>query len=195
MLYQKAMNWASRIVELLGPHCETLDIAGSIRREKPEVKDIEILCIPKRIITREDLFGNGESSVHPSFIAAVEHMTQTLVKGSVSKGRYVQLILRGGETLDLFLPDPADYFRQLAIRTGSADYSAFVVAHAWKKRGWCGTDQGLRKYEDCIGESGNWKCVNQKAEKPPVWKSEEEFFDWLSVKWIQPKFREIKSNG
>jgi DNA polymerase/3'-5' exonuclease PolX len=192
MLYHHARKLADRIVELLVPQCETLHIAGSVRREKEEVKDIEIVCMPKRIISNQDLFGKGESIVHPDFTAAVTSMTKTIVKGSLAKGRYIQLVLKGGETLDLFLPDPADYYRQLAIRTGSAEYSAFVIGHAWRKNGWCGTDQGLRKYEDCIGDSGNWKCINPNAEKPPVWKSEEEFFEWISVKWISPNLREVK---
>jgi len=42
---------AQRIAQIvkseLSPHCERIEIAGSIRRGKPEVKDIEIVAIPK----------------------------------------------------------------------------------------------------------------------------------------------------
>lgn len=38
---------ALKLVERLHPYCEKIEIAGSIRRGKPLVKDIEIVTIPK----------------------------------------------------------------------------------------------------------------------------------------------------
>ena len=38
---------AERLVEQLRPYCERIQIAGSIRRRKWAVGDIELLCIPK----------------------------------------------------------------------------------------------------------------------------------------------------
>lgn len=93
--------------------------------------------------------------------------------------------------LDLFTPAEFDYFRMYAMRTGSAAYSAKVIAPGWKKIGWCGRDKGLRMKSDCRynKSSKKWKCVNKKAELPPAWRSEEEFFEWIRVKWIQPEQR------
>jgi len=45
--YDEAHSIAVRVLELLQPHCIRCEIAGSIRREKSEVKDIEIVAIPK----------------------------------------------------------------------------------------------------------------------------------------------------
>jgi len=49
MKLQEAFDIATEVCERLSAHCEDgfLNIAGSIRRCKPEVKDIEIVCIPK----------------------------------------------------------------------------------------------------------------------------------------------------
>ncbi len=47
MLYEQALEIAERTKALLAPHCERIEIAGSIRRKKPHVKDIEIVAIPK----------------------------------------------------------------------------------------------------------------------------------------------------
>lgn len=44
----EAKTIALEIYELLKPHCERIKIAGSIRREKAFVNDIEIVCIPKK---------------------------------------------------------------------------------------------------------------------------------------------------
>lgn len=43
----QAEKIAKELVEMLAPVCEKIFIAGSIRRRKPQVGDIELLCIPK----------------------------------------------------------------------------------------------------------------------------------------------------
>ncbi len=47
MKLDKALEIAERTKKLLAPYCERIEIAGSIRRKKPEVKDIELVAIPK----------------------------------------------------------------------------------------------------------------------------------------------------
>jgi len=47
MELEKAKAIAEQIRVLLRPACNRIEIAGSIRRRKPEVGDIELLCIPK----------------------------------------------------------------------------------------------------------------------------------------------------
>ena len=38
---------AAEIITVLAPHCRRIEIAGSIRRQRPEVGDIEIVGIPE----------------------------------------------------------------------------------------------------------------------------------------------------
>jgi len=45
MKLEEAKKIAEKYLNLLKPYCLRAEIAGSIRREKPEVKDIEIVCI------------------------------------------------------------------------------------------------------------------------------------------------------
>lgn len=47
MELEKARAIAEELKELLAPVCEQIEIAGSIRRRKPDVGDIELLCIPR----------------------------------------------------------------------------------------------------------------------------------------------------
>lgn len=47
MELEKARAIAEELKELLAPACEQIEIAGSIRRRKPDVGDIELLCIPR----------------------------------------------------------------------------------------------------------------------------------------------------
>lgn len=68
-----------------------------------------------------------------------------------------------------------------------------MIAAGWNRIGWVGTKDGLRKKADCeckIKDGKNtWKVVNPKPELPPHWQTENEFFDWLGIKWIEPRLR------
>ena len=47
MEYSKAILIAEKVKAELAPHCERIEIAGSLRRKKEFVGDIEIVAIPK----------------------------------------------------------------------------------------------------------------------------------------------------
>jgi len=197
MRYTQAREIAIALGERLKPFTEKINIAGSIRRQKPDVKDIELICLPRYIeMVHSDLFGAKtiERVISENFVGTVKSLGK-VIKGQPD-GRYMQIELRERINLDLFIPEPDDYYRQYAIRTGSADYAARTIAAAWKRKGWCGSDQGLRLIADCIehpqpGGKSKWECINPGAEKPPVWNSEQEFFEWLGINWIMPKLRTI----
>ena len=124
MTYEKALQIAQRTVEQLRPHCERIEIAGSIRRKKPEVKDIEIVAIPKPY--EVGLFASG--------IATVVNKWEK-VKGELPC-KYTQRILPEGIKLDLFFATPHNYGLIYVIRTGSAAYSHEVLAIGWVKKGY-----------------------------------------------------------
>jgi len=46
MMLQLATHAADQVAEQLRPFCKRLEIAGSVRRKAPEVRDLEIVCIP-----------------------------------------------------------------------------------------------------------------------------------------------------
>jgi DNA polymerase/3'-5' exonuclease PolX len=188
-----ALPIASKAVDKLKPFCTRIDIAGSIRRRMDVVKDIEIVCIPnsRDLWTTGNLFSqpaaNGQQAANFSMAA---NSLGKVLKGNAS-GRYMNIQLLEGLNLDLFMTTEEDYFRQLAIRTGPADFSHKVIAVTWSKKGWCGTSFGLRRKNECIIEDDKWKLAipNSIAEKPPVWKSEEEFFQWLGLAYTRPELR------
>jgi DNA polymerase/3'-5' exonuclease PolX len=181
---------AKQKFKLLRPYCDQIDVAGSVRRNKPTVGDIEIVCVPKFNPVRHDLFGAElPGQRDSSFITAVKQIGD-LIKGDPATGRYLQSALPEGIYLDLFMTTRADYFRQLAIRTGPSDYSRECIAGQWRKIGWCGTEQGLRKVDECEKiDDKKWKCVHPKPTLPPIWKSEKEFFDWLGLAFLEPSSR------
>lgn len=191
-----AAQVADRIFKILGPHCDRIHIAGSIRRQVSIVSDIEIIAQPKKEIKNKDLFGTGEQIVSKDFVEALASITSMIIKGNVA-GRYMQIVLVKCEiTMDMFLPAAADYYRILAIRTGSSEYAHKVIATAWKRKGWCGSDHGFRRLEDCVetiqGDQKKYKCIRLDGQLPPAWESEQEFFQWLGIKYIDAPFRDLK---
>jgi DNA polymerase/3'-5' exonuclease PolX len=138
MIYTTALSIAHQILEQLAPHCDRCEIAGSIRRGKPEVKDIEIVAIPKPYETR--LFGSG--------IALVVNQW-TKIKGELPC-KYTQRMLPEGIKLDLFFAEPGNWGLIYAIRTGSAEYSHKVLASGWVKHGYHSHEGYLHKGKNRI---------------------------------------------
>lgn len=162
MEYTKALEIANRVKALLAPHCERIEIAGSIRRMKPEVKDIEIVAIPKPFDT--GLFESG--------IATVVNQWQK-VKGELPC-KYTQRILPEGIALDLFFAEHGNWGLIYAIRTGSADYSHKVLATGWVKKGY-------------KSENG-YLC----ADGNPIRVLEEkDLFERIGLKYIEPQLRTV----
>jgi DNA polymerase/3'-5' exonuclease PolX len=58
MKLQPATVIAAEIIEALYPHCVEIQVAGSVRREMPIVKDVEIVLISKTTSQQMDLFGS-----------------------------------------------------------------------------------------------------------------------------------------
>ena len=154
---------AARVVAKLRPHCERIDVAGSIRRRRPTIGDIEIVCIPKPY-DATPLFRSG-------FAKVVEQWEK--VKGELPC-KYSQRLLPEGIKLDLFMPDPNGYGLQLAIRTGSAQWSHHVLAATWVKAGFRSEGGLLRDY----------------AGRVVVTKSERALFDLIGLPWVAPEDRE-----
>lgn len=186
-----AQKLANRLVQLLEPHCERIQIAGSIRREKNEVGDIEIVCQPKKMAA--DIFEFSHKPIL-EFWAELSRFTRLMGKPDGTGRQYKYSIPTGWSKpdfiqLDLFIPQPDDYFRQLAIRTGRANYSASVIAHGWRKLGWVGTEDGLRREEQVEKKGEGWVCIHPNPTLPPRWTSESDFFQWLQVPYIHPTER------
>jgi hypothetical protein len=121
MKHAQALSLAEDALNALKPHCERVCIAGSIRRLKPEVKDVEIVCIPKSVPT--GLFTDA-LEVDPDFCTIVKRWPKG--KGEPT-GKYTQRRLPGGIALDLFMVEPESWGLQLVIRTGSWQFSKYIV--------------------------------------------------------------------
>ena len=163
MKLEQAQSIAETIKEQLAPHCDRIEIAGSIRRKRPQVNDIEIVAIPKPYET--GLFESG--------IATVVNRWQK-VKGELPC-KYTQRILPDGIKLDLFFATHKNWGLIYAIRTGSAEFSHKVLATGWVKKG---------------ARSENGILISSNGHPVPV-AEEEDLFEFIGIEFIEPEKREV----
>lgn len=166
MEYQKALKIAEKVKALLKPYCQRVEIAGSIRRKKNEVKDIEIVAIPKSYNT--GLFENG--------IATIVNQWPK-VKGELPC-KYTQRILPEGIKLDLFFAEQGNWGLIFAIRTGCAEYSHKILATNWVKKGYK-SEGGFLFTNSRLLTYGRQIAIRE----------EEDLFKLIGVKYIEPEFR------
>jgi hypothetical protein len=183
-----AYRIAEKLVEKLKPHCDKIEIAGSIRRKKTDVGDIEIVALPKMLEEPDGMFGDVKKHRSPDFVKTVNSFGK-IIKGKPDKNKMVQVELPENIVLDLFLPSDFDFFRIYAIRTGSADFAQNTIAKGWVALGWCGTDDGLRLQKECEKRGEKWFCIVDEPTLPPVWQNEQEFFKWIGKAYVEPENR------
>ena len=115
-----AREVAGQLVEQLTDACKRIEVAGSIRRCRLEIGDIEIVAIPT--VEMYDLTDSWLSS------GVIRH---TDPKRWGSRLRSFRLAVKGladDVQVDLFLqPDPATWGVNMMIRTGSAEFSRKMV--------------------------------------------------------------------
>jgi DNA polymerase/3'-5' exonuclease PolX len=129
MKFVQAKQLAEKARSELVPYCHRVEIAGSIRRQKPEVGDIELVVIPK-----------GASLM--GFVDAVNRWPK--IKGT-PKGKYTQREYHGMK-LDLFICTPNTWACNFAIRTGSAEFSHSLAIRA-RQVGMCFKDARLWRHD------------------------------------------------
>jgi DNA polymerase/3'-5' exonuclease PolX len=156
-----ALVVAGELIKSLHPMCERYAIAGSLRRGKPDVGDLELLFIPRsaeRPIPG-DLFGATEPvNLAEEAILDLERRG-ILSRRENSAGGYnfgpQNKLMRHCETglpVDLFTANRENWFNYLVCRTGSAE-SNLRVATAAKERGWKWNPYGSGFTRENTGES------------------------------------------
>lgn len=165
---------AIRLVWKLQPYCERVEIAGSIRRMKSEVKDIEIVAKPI-IEYGYDLFGNKISWKSKIDDFQFDDLGKIIKNGN----KYKQIELNQGIKLDLFIVlPPAQWGVQMVIRTGPAEFSHWVVTQRWK---------GGALPNNCFVKDG---CVYYEGNDCGIsMDGENEFFKLLGFEYIAPENR------
>lgn len=121
MPYKEALALADELCEQLRPYCSRVAVAGSLRRKKPEIGDLEIVVIPSEVEVK-DLFGNS-TGYHYPINEWVAGNAENVTKNGT---RYKQFVWRGAQ-VDLFLTTADRWGMIFLIRTGSAEFSKKIM--------------------------------------------------------------------
>jgi DNA polymerase (family 10) len=112
----EAQALANRIITLLLPYCEKVEVAGSIRRQKLEPGDIDIVVIQKAMLGS---WQQAILSLKRKFNAKV------LKQGS----KYVQLEIEG-VGVDIYSVGEGNWGSVLLQRTGPWQFNEFLAKRA-----------------------------------------------------------------
>jgi len=161
---------------ILSPYCSRIEVAGSIRRKKSTVHDIEMVIIPKMKTVEVSLFDSAEVQAIDDFILNNKDFEKRLSKiGIHSYGEKNKLLIYKGMPLDIFTASPDNFLMVKFIRTGGANNNKEIATRAIKK-GFC-----LKQYE----------CGFLNMQTTSFYKmhSEEEIYAFLGMPYIEPEKR------
>jgi len=138
---EEMRTYAGWLVARLAPFCERLEIAGSIRRGRPDPADIELVAVPRHRPAACDLWGNvvattDELHAHCERLrAAGEFADRRGVDGKGAFGpRYKRLLWTPLDApgvapvpVDLFCATPATFGLHFLLRTGPGEFNVRLV--------------------------------------------------------------------
>jgi hypothetical protein len=178
---------AQKVVAAFAPYCERIEVAGSLRRGKAEVGDIEIVAIPRmeeRVVRQATLLDPAQTAPHSALWGCLDgwlaegRICHTPSKAWGDLYRRFLFTSAKGETyqVDVFTCTTENWGNTFLIRTGSGDFSQFMVTPQSKGGA----------LPDGFAHSGGW--LYQHGRPVPV-REEAEWFALCGLPFVPPAQR------
>ena len=136
MKLKDAEKLAEQIMEQIQPFCDRLVVAGSIRRKKSEVRDVDFVLIPKPLLW-------------PRIVGTLQRNMDAKV---LKQGEKAAQLTIDGINVDLYSATEETWEPLLLIRTGSAEHNIKLSMIA-RKKGMKLSHKGLIKNGEVIGST------------------------------------------
>ena len=171
---------AAEVVELLGPACTRIEVAGSVRRRRATVGDVEVVCISRMAPEQVDLFGE---------VITERNLLDQLCDRLQAEGVLSKRVGEGGSTawgygarrawfngiaLDIFGTTAPQFGVALLLRTGPA---------AWNKRLVLQYGHGGTVLRFGMRFEGGW-LWRGNSRLPTL--EERDVFRELQLAWVEP---------
>ncbi|MBA7683853.1 DNA polymerase/3'-5' exonuclease PolX [subsurface metagenome] len=112
---ERAEKIANEVVKRLSPYCQKIEVAGSVRRRKPWVNDVDLVLVPSDLWNlHHEIMGMGQMRM---------------------SGNKIMRVVVGNTQVDIYVASEETFATLLLIRTGSAENNIRLATLA-KKRGW-----------------------------------------------------------
>lgn len=176
--YAEAMKIVDDLYMLLGDHFKRLEIAGSLRRKKVFVGDIELVGILQPM---QDAGLFGFNTISP--IGAITNSMKAFGYKTEKAGeKYIKFVSSRKMNVDLFLCTPETWGCIFMIRTGSAEFTRKMVTRR-VFGGWCPNHLGFSE-----GRLWEYRGAELVALETP---EESIVFDELGLTYVPPEFRSL----
>jgi DNA polymerase/3'-5' exonuclease PolX len=172
-----ALDVARELVRHLEPVTTKLVVAGSLRRRKQDVGDVEIVFIPRTVMRPIDLVTTAPVDLAAEclerLVANGVLAKRTNTKGSTMWGKMNKLAVHiaSGIPVDLFATMEQCWHNYLVCRTGPASSNSYIAKRAMAK-GWHWQPYGVGFRR----ENGDVHPVN----------SEREVFEFVGLEYREP---------
>jgi DNA polymerase/3'-5' exonuclease PolX len=184
-----AIEVVREMLAYLAPCCSRIIVAGSLRRKRPEVGDIEFLYIPNMVKGPDpsDLF--GKEITHNAVDVALRILIEKgvlekrlSVIGRESWGANNKLARHraSGIPIDLFAANHENWFSLLVCRTGPAESNVRVCEAA--------IELGF-KWEPYSGGFARPSWSQGESHELKMCRSEEEVFAFVGLPYLPPEER------
>lgn len=192
-----ARRAADRVAGLLELECERIELAGSLRRGKAAVHDVELVAVPRfGPLPTGDIWGSteptdlleiriagllGEAEASGLTLRWVEvHRSGGPVELQTRNGRAYKALSYAGVPVDLFIVrPPATWGVLFALRTGPGRWNTELVTRC--------QDVSRRVREGRVeawqGATGRWEPLDTPEER--------DFFRAIGQPWVEPADRDV----
>lgn len=165
--YSQANKLANQVVAKIAPYCDQVVVCGSIRRHATDVKDIDIVCLPKiiRKVLTMDLWGNTiDYQVNNKLLNLIrdtkrmDELGLVLVGGKDKKISIRPAAAGKDINIELYLVERlAQFGLAVFVRTGPAEVTKRIMQYALERH-WHITDYILHTHEKGGRPGRRTKC-------------------------------------
>jgi DNA polymerase (family 10) len=166
---------AFKLVQTLDPFCSKVEVAGSFRRGRETINDLDIVVQPKPApVGALDSWSGMIKALRYEFDAVTEKQGDKLATLYVP---FNSKEVPGHVQVDLYRADPNTWGILLLVRTGSKEFNVFLCNRA--------ISMGLRlQYSQGLVD-GQGRVV--------AGRTEQEVFEKLGLPFVLPQDREVKT--
>jgi DNA polymerase IV (family X) len=124
----RARAISDRVISELAQYCDKIEVAGSIRRERPNVHDIDIVCLPRKDGGREAIIDRVQQRCR------IDKKGSELIRAIMADNVQIDIWIARHTTIEGDLLEqrtvPGNFGSVLLCRTGSKEHNIDLINHA-----------------------------------------------------------------